>query len=646
MRSLSGRYGDLALAVLVIGIVGMMILPLPTAVIDVLLATNIAVAVTLLLTSLYVSDALKIGTFPTLLLLTTLFRLALEVSATRLILTKANAGQVIAAFGHFVVGGNLVVGAVIFLILTLIQFIVITKGAERIAEVAARFTLDAMPGKQLAIDAELRAGHIDAPEAQRRRAALGRESQLFGSMDGAMKFVKGDAIAGVAILAVNIVGGLTIGVLQRGMDVGAAARAYTLLTIGAGLVAQIPALLISTAAGIVVTRVASEEGPSHLGRDIARELLANPKAIAMAAVLLALLALVPGLPALPFLALAVVFGLVAARLWRRSSPLVDETTTAVAGLPGALVAPLAVDAAPALARTLAAPDGPFLAREIPALRRRLFDEAGIVLPAVVVRARPEAERTFVLRLQEAPLGRIQLPATVADGDSDADSDAGASARLVAQNLAALLRRHGHELIGIQETQTLLDDVQRSHPALVREVVPALVAPAVLADVLRRLAQEGISLRALREILGALAASPGGARDAASLTEQVRGALRRTITFQHADQNGRIAALLLDPLIEDTIRDAIHRTPAGNHLALEPQLSRDIRAAIGRALASARGADQTTATAPAPAPVLLTVPEIRPYLRRLVENQEPPVAVLSFLELAPEAEVQTLGHVRV
>jgi len=637
VRSLSGRYGDLALAVLVIGIVGMMILPLPTAVIDVLLATNIAVAVTLLLTSLYVSDALKIGTFPTLLLLTTLFRLALEVSATRLILTRANAGQVIAAFGHFVVGGNLVVGAVIFLILTLIQFIVITKGAERIAEVAARFTLDAMPGKQLAIDAELRAGHIDAAEAQRRRAALGRESQLFGSMDGAMKFVKGDAIAGIAILAVNIVGGLTIGVLQRGMDAGAATRAYTLLTIGAGLVAQIPALLISTAAGIVVTRVASEDGPSHLGRDIARELLANPKAIAMAAVLLALLALVPGLPALPFLALAVVFGLIAARLWRRPSPPVDETATAIAGLPGALAAPLAVDAAPALARTLAAPDGPFLAREIPALRRRLFDQAGIVLPAVVVRARPEAERTFVLRLQEAPLARIQLPPSVADGDSDT------AGRQVAQHLAALLRRHGHELIGIQETQALLDDVQRSHPALVREVVPGLVAPAVLADVLRRLAQEGISLRALREILGALAACPAGARDAATLTEQVRGALRRTITFQHADQSGRIGALLLDPLIEDTIRDAIHRTPSGNHLALEPQLSRDIRAAIDRALATARGAaDQPTTVAP----VLLTVPEIRPYVRRLVENQEPPVAVLSFLELAPEAEVRTLGHVRV
>jgi type III secretion protein V len=644
VRSLAGRYGDLALAALVVGIVGMMILPLPTALIDLLLSTNVAVAVTLLLTSLYVTDALKIATFPTLLLLTTLFRLALEVSATRLILTRGNAGQVIAAFGHFVVGGNLVVGAVIFLILTLIQFIVITKGAERIAEVAARFTLDAMPGKQLGIDAELRAGHIDATEAQRRRAALGRESQLFGSMDGAMKFVKGDAIAGVAILAVNIVGGLVVGIFQRGLDAGAAARTYTLLTIGAGLVAQIPALLISTAAGIVVTRVASEDGPSHLGQDIARELSANPKAIAIAAVLLGLLAVVPGLPALPFLGLAVLLGAGALRLQRRAAVRDGNGTDGEsadagarrAGLPGELATPLAIDAAPALARTLGAADRAFLAREVPTLRRRLFDDAGLVMPAVIVRPRPLAERSFVIRLNDTPLLRGQVPV-----DRDGDDE---SAHVIGEHLWALLRRYGHELVGIQETQSLLDDVQRSHPALVREVVPKMVTPALLAEVLRRLAQEGVSLRGLREMLGALAdRQPGaGNADAAALTEQVRAALRRTITFQHADGDGRISALLLDPLIEDTIRDAIHRTPTGNHLALEPQLARDIQAAIGRAASAARQDDGNGAVAP----VLLTNPAIRPFVRRLIEQQEPALAVLSFLELAPEAEVRTLGHVRV
>ncbi|HEY8925996.1 MAG TPA: FHIPEP family type III secretion protein, partial [Polyangia bacterium] len=312
------RHSDLALAGLVVAIVAMMIVPLPAALLDGLLALNIAGAVTLLLVSIYVSDALRIATFPTLLLLTTLFRLALEVSASRLILLRADAGAVIHAFGSFVVAGNLVVGAVIFVILTIIQFVVISKGAERVAEVAARFTLDALPGRQMAIDAELRAGHIDADEARRRRASLGRESQLFGSMDGAMKFVKGDAVAGVIVLGVNIIGGLAVGVLQRGLDLGAAARAYTLLTIGSGLVAQIPALVISTAAGIVVTRVAAEdEGTdTHLGREIARQVLGQPKAIAVAAVLLAGLGLVPGLPVGPFVVLAAGLGLLARALMR------------------------------------------------------------------------------------------------------------------------------------------------------------------------------------------------------------------------------------------------------------------------------------------------------------------------------------------
>src|SRR3954470_16733696 len=320
VRGLLSRYADLALAGVVVSIVGMMIVPLPTVLLDLLISVNIAAAVTLLLVAIYVTDALKIATFPTILLITTLFRLALEVSAPRLILLRADGGDVIRAFGNFVVAGNLVVGAVVFLILTMIQFIVISKGSERVAEVAARFTLDAMPGKQMSIDAELRAGHIDHNEARRRRAALARESQLFGSMDGAMKFVKGDAIAGIVVLAVNIVGGLVIGVLQRGLDVATAAKTYTVLTIGEGLVSQIPALVISTAAGIIVTRVASEEEGGHLGRDIGLQISAQPKAIAIAAGLLGVLAIVPGLPAGPFVVLAAVMGLVAWRLLRVPAP--------------------------------------------------------------------------------------------------------------------------------------------------------------------------------------------------------------------------------------------------------------------------------------------------------------------------------------
>src|SRR3982750_3756422 len=329
LRRFLARYADVALAALVVVIVAMMIVPLPPFVLDVLISLNIAAAVTLLLVSLYVSEALKIATFPTLLLLTTLFRLALEVSATRLILLKAYAGDVIQAFGNFVVAGNLVVGAVVFVILTLIQFIVISKGSERVAEVGARFTLDAMPGKQMSIDAELRAGHIDHGEARRRRAALARESQLYGSMDGAMKFVKGDAIAGIVVLAVNIVGGLVIGVLPRGLDVATAAKTYTVLTIGEGLVSQIPALVISTSAGIIVTRVASEEEGGHLGRDIGLQVMAQPKATATAAGLPLLLAGVPGLPGVPFVTLGIVLGRVAWRLLR--TPAAAAVDSAVAG---------------------------------------------------------------------------------------------------------------------------------------------------------------------------------------------------------------------------------------------------------------------------------------------------------------------------
>jgi type III secretion protein V len=638
------RHADLGLAAFVVAIVAMMIVPLPTPLLDVLLSVNIAAAVTLLLVSLYVGEALKFATFPTLLLITTLFRLALEISATRLILLRADAGEVIRAFGDFVVAGNLVVGAVVFVILTIVQFIVISKGAERVAEVAARFTLDAMPGKQMAIDAELRAGHIDHAEARRRRAALARESQLFGAMDGAMKFVKGDAIAGIVVLGVNVVGGLVIGVLQRGMDAATAARTYTVLTIGEGLVAQIPALLVSTAAGIIVTRVASEDegAVGQLARDIGRQVLAQPKALAVTAGLLALLAVVPGLPAAPFLVLGAALGAVAWRLLR--APAAPEPAEAdvpahgaapraaggEAPLPAPVLTPVAVEVGADLAAVLGPADprapGAFMAETVPRVRERLFAELGLALPPV--RLRPNAPglapAAFVIRLNEVPLARGELaPADVA----------GAAARL-GDEVLALLRRYGHEFVGVQETQSLLDGLERTHPALVREVVPKLVSPVLLADVLRRLVEEGISLRNLRDVLGTLAEWAPHERDPVVLAEHVRAALRRTITFQHARGGGVLPAYMLDALIEDTIREAIHKTPTGSYLALEPQLSRDIVAAVGRAVGPATGGGA----------VLLTNAEIRRYVRRLVETEHPDLPVLSYQELAPEAEIRPLGRI--
>src|SRR5580698_9934296 len=621
----------------------MMIVPLPTPLLDLLISVNIAAAVTLLLVAIYVSDALKIATFPTLLLLTTLFRLALEVSATRLILLHADAGEVIRAFGNFVVAGNLVVGAVIFLILTMIQFIVISKGSERVAEVAARFTLDAMPGKQMSIDAELRAGHIDHNEARRRRAALARESQLFGSMDGAMKFVKGDSIAGIVVLAVNIVGGLVIGIVQRGLDASAAARTYTVLTIGEGLVAQIPALVISTSAGIIVTRVASEEEGGHLGRDIGMQIIAQPKAIAIAAGLLVLLAIVPGLPTAPFLTLGAILGAVAWRLLRApvvrpagSAVATGGTTSVVAAGAGApraaaadealspLLTPIVVEVSAEMGAYLE----PFPTEIVPRLRERLFAELGLPLPAVRLRAGSgglEGGR-FAIRLNEVPLAR---------GEIGRAEWANAGARL-GDAVLGLLRRYGHELFGLEEAQALLDALERTHPALVREVVPKLVSLVLFTDIARRLVEEGISLRTLRDILGALAEWAAHERDPVALTEHVRGALRRVITHRYAGDGGALAAYLLDPMIEDAIREAIQRTATGSYLALEPQLSGDIVAAVGRAVGPGAGGGA----------VLLTGAEIRRYVRRLIETDHPGLPVLSFQELAPEAQIRPIGRISV
>jgi type III secretion protein V len=683
VRVLFARYSDIVLAVLVAVIVGMMIVPLPTFLLDLFVTLNIAAAVSLLLIAIYVSEALRIATFPSLLLITTLFRLSIEVSATRLILLKANAGQVIHAFGNFVVAGNLVVGAVVFLILTVIQYIVIAKGSERVAEVGARFTLDAMPGKQMSIDAELRGGHIDLAEARRRRALLTRESQFFGSMDGAMKFVKGDAIAGIIVLLTNIVGGLVIGTVQRGMDPATAVRTYTLLTIGAGLVSQIPALVISTAAGIIVTRVSSEEEGGHLGQDIGRQILAQPKALAIAAALLALLAIVPGLPAAPFAVLGGLLGLVAYRIirWdrlvagrtRSTNTAAAELSVAGAEVPAPLLLPIAIDLSAVLSQSLLPPAGPDrMERELlPSARERFFSETGIPLPAISVRpnAAGLAAGAYVLRLQEVPMARGEVvpggglaldtidhlramgiaaqPAVHPEGRPAAWIPAGelgvarlrgvptlAPEEVIVLHLLQVLRRYGHEFVGIQETQSLLDQLARTLPALVREVVPKVVSPALLTEILRRLAAEGVSLRSLREILGALAEPAPADSDPVTLTEHVRAALRRQITFTHAGGSGVLHAYFLDPMIEDTVREAIQHAASGSTLALEPELCSDIVKAVGRTVADSA------------APVIVTAADIRCHVRGLLQGEFPGLAVLSYQEIEPDVKLQPLGRITV
>ena len=635
---------ELGLAALVVGVVAMMIVPLPTWLLDVLLATNLSLSVAILLVVLYVPDALAIATFPTLLLLTTLFRLALNVSTTRLILLQANAGDVIKAFGGFVVRGNYVVGAVVFLILTVIQFIVIAKGSERVAEVAARFVLDAMPGKQMAIDAEVRSGTIDGNEARRRRRQLSRESQFYGSMDGAMKFVKGDVIASLVITVINILGGLAIGVGQRGMPAVDALKRYGLLTIGDGLVSQIPALVLSTAAGVLVTRVASEEPDTPLGEELASQLFGVPKALKVAAFFVLLLALVPGLPAPPFLVIAAGLFFVARARTRQMAK--DDQREATEPRPTAatgarretsfvpMVVPWSIEVSEDLAALLdgAGEDGTEGLRAAAlGLRERLFADIGVPLPLPRVRAVPGLPaRHAVLSLFEVPARVVAIP----DGTTDADA-----VTLVATMAAALLKTRAADFLGLAETQRLLDELEQFAPATVRNVVPKPVSLTLLTDILRRLVEEGVSIRDLRAVLEALAGVATTEKDPLNLTELVRSQLRRALTFRLTRGANQLGVVLIDPIIEDTVRRAVTRTPAGAFLTLPPAAARDVVAALRRAVSEIAA----TPGQPGAAPVFLTQPDIRRFVRKLVESELPDAIVVSFAELLPEVTLRPLAR---
>ncbi len=632
---------DVALALLVVAVVAMMIVPLPTWTLDILIASNLSISVAILLVVLYVPDALGIATFPTLLLLTTLYRLGLNVASSRLILLQANAGEIIRAFGTFVVRGNYVVGAVVFLILTVIQFVVIAKGSERVAEVGARFVLDAMPGKQMAIDAELRGGTIDGNEARRRRRALSRESQFYGAMDGAMKFVKGDVIASLVITVVNILGGLAIGVAQRGMLVTDALKRYGLLTIGDGLVSQIPALVLSTAAGVLVTRTASEEPDTPLGEELARQLFGIPKALGVASVFVFFLGLVPGLPGVPFAALAVVLFLAAraraAALAREEQRAASEPAPAPTGRGGPqfipVVVPWSLEVGAELEDRLddRSPDGEGIRTRLAAVRERLFAELGVPIPAPRVRVSPTLPpRHALLSLFEVPARLLEVPADV--GNADVPT-------WIASESLALLRSRAADFLGLAETQRLLDELEQFAPATVRNVVPKPVTLTLLADVLRRLLEEHVSIRDLRAILEALATVAATEKDPLHLAEFVRAQLRRPITYRLTRGAPHLGVTLLDPAIEDTVRRAVTRTASGSFLTLAPAAARDLIAAIRRALDEARAASPQPDGA---ALVILTQPDIRRFVRKLLEADLPNATVVSFAELLPEVALRPVA----
>jgi type III secretion protein V len=613
---------DGALAVLVIGIVALMVVPLPTWLLDVLLASNLALSVAILLVTLYVGRALELASFPTLLLIMTLVRVALNVSSTRLILLHANAGLVIRAFGSFVVSGNFVVGAVIFLIITVIQFVVVAKGSERVAEVAARFMLDALPGKQMAIDAELRGGTLDRETALVRRERLDRESHFYGAMDGAAKFVKGYVIATLLIAIINIVGGVAIGVGQHGLELTAALRRYGLLTIGDGLVTQIPALLLATAAGILVTRVSGEEGDA-LGVELSSQLLGVPRALGAAGIVVSLLALVPGLPAAPLLVSGVaLFAASQLRPRRTQEASRAERWDVVGGAFVPAVIPWSMDVSRDWAPVLRG-DPPDLAER---LRERVFRELGVVLPPCQTSVDDTLpDGTAVLSIREVPAATV-----------DARRAGGNPTDAVEECAAALLLDRAGDFIGISETKALLDRLEAVSPATVRQVVPKSVDVATLSDVLRLLVAEGVSVRDLRAVLEALARAPAGDRDAPSLAEHVRSELRRAITWDLTAGRGAIDVVMLDASIEDAVRAAVTKTSAGSFLMLSPAATSEIVGAVEAAMASAE-------PPVAVEPVFMTRPDIRRFVRQLLEPARPRARVVAYSELLPETRINCIAR---
>lgn len=692
-RALSAISGssDLILAALIIMIIMMLIFPINPHLIDVLIAINLSVSITILFVALYIQKAVHLSIFPSLLLITTLYRLGVNISSTRQILLKAYAGDIIGAFGNFVVGGNYVVGGVVFLIITIVQFIVVTKGAERVAEVAARFTLDAMPGKQMSIDADLRAGTIDQQQARELRLGLAKESQLYGAMDGAMKFVKGDAIAGIVIVLINIIGGLIIGNMMHGMTLGDAAKRYTLLSIGDGLVSQIPSLMIAIAAAIVTTRVSSEKKDAHLGKEIAEQLLNQPKALMISGFILLLMAFIPGFPTWAFLILAPIIGMVGYFFWSTAKRVAAKAAAGSSAMdtdiPGhavssggaedyALTLPVVLEVGSAIS-LLVRKDKQgltFIDQMIPKMRHALYQDLGVRFPGVHVRTDSLSlePQEYAVHLNEVPIvrgklilkhlltneteetlkrynipfvsskGSLGMPALwVSDKYQEILQRAGirfwTGLEVMILHLSKFYRQYASEFIGIQEVRAILEFVEKSFPDLIKEVT-RLVPLQKLTEILRRLVQEQVSIKDLRTVLEALSEWAQSEKDTVLLTEYVRSAMKRYISYKYSLGQSLLSVYLLDPEIEDMVRGAIKQTSAGSYLALDPD-------SVQLILHSMRNTIQPTPSGGQP-PVLLTAIDVRRFVRKLIEGDFPELAVVSYQEIVPEIRIQPLGRVQL
>ena len=673
---------DLSVLLMVVLIVAMLIIPLPSWLLSVLIIFNISLALLVLLTSMNMREPLQFSIFPSLLLLLTLFRLGLNVSTTRSILSRGEAGGVVETFGTFVIGGNVVVGFVVFLILVIIQFVVITKGAERVSEVAARFTLDAMPGKQMSIDADLNAGIISEQQARERREKIAQEADFYGAMDGASKFVKGDAIAGIIIVLINMLFGIVIGMVQQGMDIGEAARRYTLLTVGDGIVSQIPALLISTATGIVVTRAASDD---NLGADIMRQLFAYPKMLYVTAgtiFLLGLLTPIHDLLTVPIAAL-LAFGAYQLSKQAHVPEAVSEETEEEREMdqmksPESVVSLLSVDPIEfefgyGLIPLADANQGGDLLDRIVMIRRQLALELGIVIPVVRIRDNIQLqpnEYRLKIKGNEVARGELLLDHYLAmspgiDDDAIEGIDTiepafGLPAKwisedmkeraemfgytvvdppsVVSTHITELLKAHAHELLGRQETKQLIDHVKESYPILVEEVTPNPLSVGDIQKVLANLLREKVSIRNLPIIFETLADFGRMTTDPDLLTEYVRQALARQITSQYVVEGQPLRVITLSGKVEKMIAEGVQQTEHGNYLALDPVVSQAIIEAIAMQIEQFPFQDQS--------PILLCSPAVRMYVRQLTERYFRHVPVLSYNELEANVEVQSVGVVNV
>ena len=684
-KSSPAAVSEMLTVVGVVTVLVVMIIPLPPMLLDFLLALNITLSITILLIAMYTLKPLDFSIFPSLLLVMTLFRLSLNVASTRLILLHGNegplaAGKVIKSFGNFVVGGDYVVGMIVFVILVIVNFVVITKGATRIAEVAARFTLDAMPGKQMSIDADLNAGLIDEDEAKRRRSMITREAEFHGSMDGAAKFVRGDAIAGIIITLINIIGGFVIGVLQRKMSAIDAAQAYTLLTIGDGLVSQIPALTISTAAGIVVSRAASED---TMGKEFGKQFFNYPKAIYLAALTIFFFGLIPGLPHIPFIVLSLLIGssvyLVSKRreevrtqeVEARKKEKVDVGPEPVEHL--LLVDPLEFEVGYGLIPLVDREQGGEFLDRVRSIRRQFAVDMGLVIPPIHIRdnlqlnsaeyqillkgvkvASAELMVNHYLAMDPGDVTRkitgietrepsFDLPAIwIPEAKKEESKLAGYTVvdnvTVMATHLTEVLRKHLAELLGRQEVQSLLDNLSRSYPKAVEELVPNLLSLGGVQKVLQNLLRERISIRDMLTIVESLADYAPLTKDPELLTEYVRHKLSRSIVSPYMGEDGVLKLITMAQDVDDILAKGIQKTEHGSYFSIDPKVADPIIASIKE--------EAEKAMAKNIQPILLTSPTLRRHLKQLVEHFVPSLIVLSQSELLGDMRFQSIGEVRL